>query len=245
MSNVFAIYPIDRSCSTRFLNKINTFEIRNLGNDWHCYKIHFSDEDHQRCLNASKDTRFIIYMGHGGETKLCGSCAQKGEMEVDPVAREENGEFYNKDVYIDSSNISEFKGHILFCFSCNSNRNTPKSLGRKAIESGVLSFVGFGDIPTDYIDSYPFSTKCIAIYKGIITKVIKNAIFVAIESDSNVDMLVKLIHVLTTKEIQHLVATTNRVRYKEAIINQLVMFKNDIRIFGDRYAKLLKHAQLQ
>lgn len=239
MSKVFAIYPIDRCCSTKFLNRINTFEMRNLGDDWHCYKIHFSDADHKNCLAVSKDTRFILYMGHGGETKLCGSCAKYGEMEVSPMVRDENNDFYNKDVFIDANNISEFKGQIFFCFSCNSNRNTPKSIGRCAIENGVLSFVGFGDIPTDYVQTYPFSTRCIAIYKGVITKVIKHALKLTIESDGSVEMLVRLIQVLTTKEIQNLVLTTNRIRQKESIIRQLVMFKNDIRIFGDRYSRVI------
>ena len=103
----------------------------------------------------------------------------------------------------------------------------------------MQSFIGFGDIPTDFIDNYPFSTKCIAVFKGIIIKVIKHSIRLAIDSNGNVDMLVKLIQVLTTKEIQHLISTTDKIRYKKAIINQLVMFKNDIRIFGDKYAMLV------
>ena len=48
MCKVFAIYPTDKKDSTKFLNKINTFLCKNLGADWHCYKIKFSDEDHQR-----------------------------------------------------------------------------------------------------------------------------------------------------------------------------------------------------
>ena len=86
MSKVFAIYPIDKSCSTSFLNRINTFETRKLGDIWHCYKVHFSDEDHERCIQQSKDSHFIFYMGHGGETQLHGACAKYGEMSVDIIA---------------------------------------------------------------------------------------------------------------------------------------------------------------
>ena len=86
MSKIFAIYPIDKSCSTKFLNRINTFERRSLGNEWHCYKIHFSDKDHDDCLAASKQTRFVLFMGHGGETKLCGSCGKNGEMDVGRIS---------------------------------------------------------------------------------------------------------------------------------------------------------------
>ena len=38
MSKVFAIYPLDKSSSTSFLNRIHTFETRMLGDAWHCYK---------------------------------------------------------------------------------------------------------------------------------------------------------------------------------------------------------------
>ena len=238
MSKVFAIYPVDKSYSTTFLNRINTFEMRNLGDEWQCYKIHFSDKDHDDCIAASKSTRFILYMGHGGETKLCGSCGKKGEMDADMQLRQENPDYYIKESFIDSSNISEFKGQIFFCFSCNSNRNTAKSLGRIAIQEGVLAFVGFGDIPTDYIDGVHFSKRCIAIYKGLIIKIMKYAICMAIEGNMNINSLVVLIQILTTKEIQNLMMTKADIRHKESIIEQLVNFKNDIKIFGDRYVTI-------
>ncbi len=238
MSEIFAIYPIDKGNSTKFLNRINTFEMRMLGNKWHCYKIHLSDEDHDNCIKASKDSPFIFYMGHGGETKLCGACGKYGEQPASPVVRAENPDYYIKEVFIDANNIAAFKDKIFFCFSCNSNRNTSKSLSRKAIESGVLSFVGFGDIPTDYIGTYPFSIKSIAVYKGLITKVMKHALRLAVESNDSVEGLVKTIQVLTTKEIQRLIRTNNQIRHKDAIIEQLVKFKNDIRIYGDKYARI-------
>lgn len=238
MSKIFAIYPIDKSCSTKFLNRINTFERRSLGDEWHCYKIHFSDKDHDDCLAASKQTRFVLFMGHGGETKLCGSCGKNGEMDVDALAQQENPNYYIKESFVDSNNISEFRGQIFFCFSCNSNRNTAKSLGRIAIQEGVLAFVGFGDIPTDYIDGVHFSKRCIAVYKGLIIKIMKYAICLAAKDNLTLDAMIRIIHILTTKEIQYLIKTRNNSHHKVLIIKQLVLFKNDIRIFGDRYATI-------
>lgn len=238
MSKIFAIYPIDKSTSTKFLNRINTFEVRNMVTDWHCYKIHFSDEDHDACLKASKGERFILYMGHGGETKLCGACGRNGEMPADQLVRRENTDYYIKEEFVNASNIVEFKDQILFCFSCNSNRNTPKSIGRLAIQNGVVSFVGFGDIPTDYIDGVAFPKRCIAIYKGIIVKVVKQALLLATRRNGDVYSLVRLIQILTTKEIQGLLLTKAQIRHKKAIVNQLVLFKNEIRVFGDRYASI-------
>lgn len=238
MSKVFAIYPIDKSCSTGFLNRINTFEKRILGEDWHCFKIHFSDKDHDDCLNAAKRERFIYYMGHGGATKLCGSCASQGEQYVNAIARDENVDYYIKEVFIDANNIGTFKDQIFFCFSCNSNKNSTKSLGRIAFQKGVLSFVGFGDIPTDYVDNVAFSKRSIAIYKGIIVRVMKHALAIAINGGSSVYSLVRIIQILTTQEIQQLLLTNADIRHKNTIVKRLCDFKNDIRIFGDRYAKI-------
>ena len=55
-------------------------------------------------------------MGHGGETKLHGACAVYGEMPVDVVASSENANFFNKEVFIDASNIAAFKGKSSFAF---------------------------------------------------------------------------------------------------------------------------------
>lgn len=239
MSKIFAIYPIDKSCSTKFLNRINTFEMRSLGDEWHCYKIHFSDKDHDDCLAASKKEHFVLFMGHGGETKLCGSCGKYGEQDVDALVRQEDPDYYVKESFIDSSNIAKFRGKIFFCFSCNSNRNTSKSLGRIAIQEGVLAFVGFGDIPSDYIKDVQFSKRCIAVYKGLITKIIKHAIYLAAKNNLTIDAMIKIIHILTAKEIQYLIETRNNIRHKKSIIKQLVLFKNEIRIFGDRYITIL------
>lgn len=239
MSKIFAIYPIDKSCSTKFLNRINTFEKRSLGDEWHCYKIHFSDKDHDDCLAASKKEHCVLFMGHGGETKLCGSCGKNGEQDVDALVRQEDANYYIKESFIDSNNISKFRGKIFFCFSCNSNTNTSKSLGRIAIQEGVLAFVGFGNIPSDYIEGVQFSKRCIAVYKGLITKIMKHAIYLAAKNNLTIDAMIKIIHILTAKEIQYLIETRNNIRHKKSIIKQLVLFKNEIRIFGDRYITIL------
>lgn len=106
MSKVFAIYPLDKSSSTSFLNRIHTFETRILGDAWHCYKVHFSDDDHERCIQQSMESHFIFFMGHGGDTQLHGACAKYGEMTIDFTAAQENKDFYDKEVFIDANNVS-------------------------------------------------------------------------------------------------------------------------------------------
>ena len=106
MSKIFAIFPIDKSSNTTFLNRIHTFLTSNLESDWHCYKVHFSNEEHEDCIKQSSGSRFIFFMGHGGETKLHGACAVYGEMSVDVAASSENTNFFNKEVFIDASNYN-------------------------------------------------------------------------------------------------------------------------------------------
>lgn len=237
MSKIFAIFPIDKSSNTTFLNRIHTFLTSNLESDWHCYKVHFSNEEHEYCIKQSSGSRFIFFMGHGGETKLHGACAVYGEMPVDVVASSENANFFNKEVFIDASNIAAFKGKVFFCFSCNSNRNSSKSLARLAIEAGVITFVGFGNIPTDYEEQENFSKRCIAIYKGKIVKIIKYALYYAFTSEQTVEGLVQIIKLLTSKEIQSL-RMHKPFHGEKEVVEQLYKFKNEIKIFGDKYAKL-------
>ena len=237
MSKIFAIYPLDKSSSTLFLNRIHTFETRKLGDGWHCYKVHYSDEDHERCIQQAKDNHFIFYMGHGGETQLHGACAKYGEMPVDSIAIKENKEFYDKKDFIKVDNINAFNGKIFFCFSCNSNRNSSKSLARLSIECGVETFIGFGDIPTDYIGERKFTKRCIAIYKDKIVKIIKYSLFYAVQNNETVDNLVRIIKLLTCKEI-HLLLNQRNFHGRDLVINQLCMFKNEIKIFGNMYSTL-------
>ncbi len=237
MSKIFAIYPLDKSSSTSFLNRIHTFETRTLGDAWHCYKVHFSDEDHKRCIQQSMDSHFIFFMGHGGETQLHGACAKYGEMSVDFAATQNNKNFYNKEKFIDVNNINAFKGKIFFCFSCNSNRNNSKSLARLSIKHEIETFVGFGNIPTDYIEGVNFSKRCIAIYKGKIVKIMKYSLYYAVDNNETVDNLVRIIKLLTCKEIQSL-QRQRRFHDRDAVIEQLYKFKDDIKTFGNIYSKL-------
>lgn len=238
MCKILAIYPIDKSHPTGFLNRINTFEKRNLGEAWRCYKLHFRDSDHLNSIQEAKKYRFILFMGHGGESHLCGSCATFGEETISETARSENSDYYNYHNYINTSNIQEFKDKIFCSFSCNSNRNTAKSLARAAIESGVKAFIGFGDIPTDYVDGETMSKRCIAIYKGIIIRIMKYALFYGIKENLTVMSFVKVIKFLTTKEIQMLMKSKSKIRNKNHILQQLVDFKNNIRIMGEAHARL-------
>lgn len=240
MCKIFAIYPTDKKESTKFLNKINTFLCRNLGTDWHCYKIKFSDEDHQRCLKSvqESDAKFILFMGHGRGDKLLGSFNKMAEDFISNDALNEEP-FYKNEKFIYEQNIDLFKDKILFCFSCNSNENKSKSLSRIAIQKGVKSFIGFGDMPTDYIEGSTFPLKAIETYKCILTRVIKNGLYIAIKNKYTIDELIKLLRILVTKEMQYIIFKKSKYRHKKILLQELYKFKMNIKVFGNRYEKLV------
>jgi len=226
MSKIFAIYPTDKKHSTNFLNKIDIYLASKLNKDWRCYKIKFNDECHENCINAAKydSAKFILFMGHGRSDCLYGSCA------------EEKG--YRNERFIDIYNIEEFSNKIFFCFSCNSNENRTNSLGRIARENGVLCFIGFGDIQTDYIENENFPKKAIEVFKGLITKIIKESLYISIMNNYTVDRLIDLIKILTNKEMQNLLLHTKN-RHKKIILKNLFDFKNEIKIFGNRFEPIV------
>lgn len=237
MNDLFIIYPQDEYYSTKFLNRINTYGKRILKDKWHCYKVHCSDQDHYNCLKRALSYRVIFFMGHGTDTKLCGACGKRGEEIVDSIIRIENPDFYNNDRFIYSDTIKCFRDKIFISFSCNSNRNKSQSIGRIAITNGVKTFVGFGDIPTDYVANTQLSKKIIEIYKGIIVRIIKYALVLSMENLGSVFSFTRLVQVITTKEILKILSGKVNYRQSSIIVELLQDFKNDIRIFGDPYIK--------
>jgi len=240
MTKFFGIYPTDKQQSTQFLNKINTHLKRELENDWHCYKIKFTDLDHEKCIDAVKDSKakLIIFMGHGKSDIFFGSYGKETNDFISSDVTHFEEKYYKNENFINADNISGFKNKIIFSFSCFSNKNDKNSLGRNAILKGVISFIGFGDIPTDFILDNNFPYKAIAIYKGIIVRVIKTSLSTAIINNYSVSKLVDLIKIQTNSEIFELILNKN-IRHKDSIIENLFKFKNEIVIFGDKYAKLV------
>ena len=76
------------------------------------------------------------------------------------------------------------------------------------------------------------------LYKGKIIKIIKYSIYYAVENSETVDQLVRIINLLTTKEIQKL-RTQKPFHGIDAVIEQLYKFKDEIKVFGNRYSKII------
>ncbi|WP_299231637.1 hypothetical protein [uncultured Bacteroides sp.] len=212
-----------------------------LKEQWHCYKIRYSNEDHEACIRKAieSNAKLILFMGHGRSDCLFGSCNKQSQDFISQDAIHENSEYYRNEYFIHSNNISRFEGRIFFSISCLSNRNDTKSLARNAINKGVITFIGFGDIPTDFIVGKNIPLKAIAIYKGIISKVLKISIYISIQNNYTVEEMVSLIKVLTIKEIQKMILSPYKNRHKETIIKNLYLFKQEIMIYGNRYERLI------
>ena len=245
MSKVFAIYPTDKQESTKFLNRINVFLNNELNHDWYCYKTKFTDEDHESCLKKATENnaKFIFFMGHGKSDCLYGSFASENQDFMSFDAMIENEKFYKNEYFIHRDNIAIFKDKIFFSFSCSSNRNETSSLGRNAIKNGVRSFIGFGDIPTDYIsgkkvNGRDIDKKVIARYKGIIVRIIKNSILISIKENYTTNKLVDTIKILGNKEIQNILLKPHANWRNEQLICLLYSFKNEIVILGNKFETL-------
>ena len=65
----------------------------------------------------------------------------------------------------------------------------------------------------------------------------KYALYYAVENNENVDNLVRIIKILTCKEIQSL-RKQKRFHGRDVVIEQLYKFKDEIKIYGDIYSKL-------
>lgn len=238
MNKVFSIYPIDKEHPTKFLNKINTYLSNNHFGEWFCYKVKLSDFDHLKCIDSAcnSNAKLIFFMGHGRSNLLYGSCGKADAEFIHPDALQDS--HYKNEEFITTNNIERFKDKIFFSFSCNSNRNDKNSIGRVAIEKGILSFVGFGDIPTDFIQDNNFPKSAIAIFKSIITKVIKISLAKSLTNNASVLQLVDTIKLLINKEMQILLLSKYKCRHKICIIEKLHAFKSEILILGNRYEKI-------
>lgn len=229
MSKIICIYPDDSS--TRSLNTIPYILKKNFPSIFHCYKIKPNDKSHEDCLKRtnSGSEEFVIFLGHGQSNKLFGAISKN----TDVFSTEYTVQYKNDD-FINKANIEVFKGKNVFCLSCYSNVN----LGKWACEKGANSFIGFGNIPTDWEISYEkifLSKKDFYLHRKLITEIILNTLLISIDEKYNMIKIVNLIKILTNNKIVELIKEDITHKW---VINQLYSFKKEIVIFGNRFEKL-------
>lgn len=234
---IFCVYPHDRT--TFFLDRIVSFLKNNLGDKFHCYKVKLNEQSHTDCLRTlnTLENRIIIFLGHGRSDKLYGACGDEGENLFVGQEHQDIPQYFNKPDFITMSNSSVLAKNIVFALSCDSNR-LKNSIGDSARENGTISFVGFGDIQTDYDDERELTRREIAIFKGIIVKIIKKCLLYSYRNNFTVEKLVDTIKIMTNKEIYKLLTIHKGIKYRHRIAKHLYLFKDEIVIFGNRYIQL-------
>mgnify|MGYP003103481255 CR=1 FL=1 len=91
----------------------------------------------------------------------------------------------------------------------------------------------------DYIAGRPFPLKAIETYKCILTRVIKNGLYIAIKKEYTIDEFIRLLKILVTKEMQSILFTSSKYRHKKVLLQELYKFKTNIKVYGNRYERLV------
>jgi len=237
--SIFCVYPQDST--TAFLDRIISYLSVSLKSKFHCFKVKLNDNSHDECLKIINiyENRIVIFLGHGKSDMLYGACGDEGDnVFLNNESEKDNTDYFNKKDFITIENASIFKNNIIFSLSCNSNV-LRHSIGQAAIIEGAKAFIGFGNIPTDFEKDNELTKREIAIFKGILVKIIKKSLLYAISNNTTVEVLVDSIKIITNKEIFKLLAQVKGVRNKNKIAKHLYYFKKDIVIFGKKHIQLL------
>ncbi|WBV59899.1 hypothetical protein PFY12_12700 [Chryseobacterium camelliae] len=211
-----------------------------LGDKFHCFKVKLNDSSHNECLKIINEMvgKFIIFLGHGRSDALYGACGDQGDnIFISDDLKEEDPIYYDRQDFITIENSNVFNQNIIFSLSCNSNI-IKKSIGESSIRNGAVSFVGFGNIQTDYEIDKNFTKREIAIFNGILVKIIKKSIVYAYQKKYTVEKLTDIIKIMTNKEINCLLTKHKGIKYRHRIACHLYNFKNEIQIFGNKHITL-------
>lgn len=241
LNDILIIHPLDNT--TKALCKIKNHIASLYPEKTHIFNIHPNDASHDKCLeciyNHPKDG-LIIFLGHGRSDKLYGSKGNLYEnkpfVSSDAIAEFPEKYYYN-DQFINPSNYDIFNNKKIFCLACNSNE-----LGKKLIDNGAMSFIGFGDLPTSHSEftkkNIAASDHLIASMKGEINYIVKRGLSHALYTNYNFEGLRNILQFITTQRIVNVLST--KVKYRINLAFQLYSIKQEIVVLGDKKQLLLK-----
>lgn len=249
MPKILCIYPYDKT--TKFLeNKILNPLITYLKDEIEIINISPNKESHKLCLEKIRKSvdDVIFFFGHGKSDCLYGAIGDKARLVDDKSLSKEaisdNENYYSNESFINKDNINIFKNKVVFCLSCNSN----EKLGKWAIDSGCITFVGFGDIPTEWYKEDNINQRETPIFKGRFNRIILNSLLHSIRKQDSIYDLVEMIKLNANREIFDLLKNTHKkqkklrsdgtLNYHVKSAESLFKFKEDIKIFGDYNKKI-------
>lgn len=239
---ILIVHPYDKT--TLFLKRIESHLQAKFEGDIHYFSIKPNDKSHKLCLNRieSHTTKgLIIFLGHGRSDKLYGSKADEYSAFVSSDAAQEFPEkYYYNDNFINKKNIDVFKGKKVFCLACNSR----EKIAQYALENGVTSFLGFGDIPTslnEFEDKEEKVTNDVVIkMKTELTYIIKKSLLLSIAKGLTFEGLLDRIQFITNQKLTDVLANQKSFKERYIFADYLYYLKREIQIIGDRNAKLLE-----
>lgn len=67
----------------------------------------------------------------------------------------------------------------------------------------------------------------------------KNGLYIAIKKEYTIDEFIRLLKILVTKEMQSILFTSSKYRHKKVLLQELYKFKTNIKVYGNRYERLV------
>ncbi|WP_370176179.1 hypothetical protein [Leeuwenhoekiella palythoae] len=243
---ILIVHPYDKS--TSFLDRIKSHLQGEFSDDLHYFSVKPNEISHNQCLSSIRDfsvNGLLLFMGHGKSNCLYGAKGDYyGTLENELIKSEEPDKYFYEDNFINEQNLGVFNEKKVIALSCNSNAQ----LGRKSVEIGAKVFLGFGDLPTSIEELREQGEesklgislgKIEQALKTEINDIIKKSIAIGINKNYTFSELVDLINFVTNQKISHYLVNQKKISERKLIANYLYIFKKDIKIYGNRYERLI------
>lgn len=247
MGDVYCIRPYDKS--TDFLDRVVNHIIDKTSCDTIKWNIPPIKEEHQKRLGQIsnlKNNELVIFLGHGRTDLLFGAkgkYADSFSVDSNEAIKENPEEYFQRDTFIDESNISCLAKNKLIVIACNFGKK--KGLGSRSISYGLTSVLAFGEIPTspdEFKDRLKYDSvpeKIVARYKGEISHILKHSITYALNNEFTFYELKKLIKYVTNKRALNILVGEKELGRKDLLIDALYLFRSQIYLYGDINQRLI------
>jgi len=215
IKKLLVVHPQDPT--TAFLNKIVTYFEKALPPEQLTIKIiEPNKKSHDDCIELLKEGDFdnMLFMGHGSSTSIQGA----------------SNDSYKHAQLLSANDLHILGGKNLIFLSCNSN-----DLFRKAKSK---SYIGFGDMPTDWNeilaareyekDIYKgFTEETLEIYRSYLTKIIAKPLYDLTYSEN---YGLKACYLDIRLRINQLIATSYKDHNRNDVAYLMYNLRNDLTV---------------
>jgi len=160
---ILCIYPEDQT--TDFLNSIPISIEKYIGDRFELFRIDITEESYQMALykmQSYPNGSLILYLGHGSSSGF--HCLQQSE-----------GINIETCIFLNAQNIQRIQSKSLYALSCNSGL----FLNCHRKKSNLVSWIGFGDLPTEY-ECFPLDIENKKMHLEKYKKIIVESVILSI-----------------------------------------------------------------